>query len=142
MRPKTCDRIVKSAWRIKTRWYPSCPKAAKRLFSRMKYTYILLLETSQESQGHFQEISISFQLDPKVTWQDEPNKHCLLGLLTISNSIRSCFLRRQGYVIQAISNPVLKSGCYMSPRSMTNKENSPTSDEEQFGTSWSVYPLH
>ena len=63
----------------------------------MKYTYILLLETSQESQGHFQEISISFQLEPKVTWQDEPNKHCFPGLLTISNSIRSCFFRGQGY---------------------------------------------
>ena len=28
----------------------------------------------------------------------------------------------------------------MSPRSLTKEENSPTSDEEQFWTSWSVYP--
>ena len=32
MRPKTCHRIVKSAWKIKTSWYPACPKAAERLF--------------------------------------------------------------------------------------------------------------
>ena len=41
-------------------------RQVKDVFSRMKCTYILLLETSQESQGHFQEISISFELDPKV----------------------------------------------------------------------------
>ena len=59
----------KSAYFIRSKQGDILPvlRQLKDFFSTMKYTYILLLETSQESQGHFQQISISFQLEPKVT---------------------------------------------------------------------------
>ena len=53
----------------------------KTFFSRRKYTYILELETSQESHGHSQGMRPpSVSKLTQTSWQDEPNKNCLPGL--------------------------------------------------------------
>ena len=98
MPPKTCNRNHEISLKdqIKVISYVSYGRR-KTFFFRMKYTYMhpLARDISIVSETFPAKSPLVSNLTQK-SWQDEPDKNCLPGLLTFRNFIRWCFFRMQG----------------------------------------------